>query len=116
MADAMGSQRDMRVPGSPETRQAESGSSGLGRRRFITYLVAAPTLTIAARFVGFDFLRATPADAQTAGNYVDSILEITPENRIVMQVERLEFGQGISTTLAMLVAEELDARLTDIDL
>ena len=94
-------------PGSP---------TGIDRRRFITYLVAAPTLTVATRFVGLERLLASPAEAQESSGWVHAILEVTPENRIVVQVEREEIGQGIATTLGMMVAEELDARLEDIDL
>lgn len=100
----------------PKGPQAEAAPGQIGRRRFLTYLVAAPTLTVASRFAGLDILSADPAAAEAAENYKLAILEITPENRIVMQVERLETGQAIATALAMLVAEELDARLVDIDL
>jgi isoquinoline 1-oxidoreductase beta subunit len=85
----------------------------IDRRRFITYLVAAPTLTFVTRFPG------SPGKAEAAasadGNFVHVILEVTPDNKIIMQVEREEMGQGIATAFAMLVAEELDAKLDDID-
>jgi isoquinoline 1-oxidoreductase subunit beta len=83
----------------------------IDRRRFITYLAAAPTLTFVTRFPGSKAEAAASAD----GNFVHMIVEVTPDNRIVMQVERAEVGQGIATSYAMLVAEELDAKLDDID-
>jgi isoquinoline 1-oxidoreductase beta subunit len=43
------------------------------------------------------------------------ILEVTPANRVVLQLPRAEVGQGISTAVAMMVADELDARLSDVD-
>ena len=85
----------------------------IDRRRFITYLVAAPTLTFVTRFAGSP--REAEAAASADGNFVQMILEVTPDNRIIMQVERAEIGQGIATAFAMLVAEELDAKLDDID-
>ena len=36
-------------------------------------------------------------------------LKLTPDNTLLVQVPRQEMGQGVYTTLAMLVAEELDA-------
>ena len=43
------------------------------------------------------------------------MLEVTPENRIVFRVPRAEVGQGITTALAIMVADEIDARLGDVD-
>lgn len=104
---------------------------GLGRRSFLTWLVAAPTLTMAVKlgaasaggpqaaadplgiggFVDFgDLLYAI--NLPTA---LDLVLEITPDNRVATQLTRLESGQGITTMMAMLIAEEMGARLTDID-
>jgi len=85
----------------------------IDRRRFITYLVAAPTLTLATRFAASP--RGAEAAASADGNFVHVILEVTPDNKVIMQVERAEVGQGIATSFAMLVAEELDARLEDIE-
>ncbi|GDY29591.1 xanthine dehydrogenase family protein molybdopterin-binding subunit [Gandjariella thermophila] len=106
----------------------------LGRRRFLTALVAAPTLTVAAR-LGADALApaaagavvpspAQPADltdfgdlmaAATAAETSLLVLQVTTDNRVVFQLPRAEVGQGVTTALAMIVAEELDARLSDVD-
>ena len=43
------------------------------------------------------------------------VLEVTPENRVVFRVPRAEVGQGITTALAIIVADEIDARLVDVD-
>jgi isoquinoline 1-oxidoreductase beta subunit len=43
------------------------------------------------------------------------VLEVTPENRIVFRLPRAEVGQGITTALAVVVADEIDARLDDVD-
>ncbi|MEV7773688.1 molybdopterin cofactor-binding domain-containing protein [Kitasatospora sp. NPDC086791] len=136
---------------------AEAGPTR--RRRFLTYLLAAPTLTVAAR-LGLD--AADPATARAAGPGTGQaagpathaaaaartaappqllglpgvpdvaglgdamilaglptshllVLEVTPAGRAVLHLPRLEVGQGLTTAIAMLVAEELDARLTDVD-
>ncbi|MGH3928500.1 MAG: molybdopterin cofactor-binding domain-containing protein, partial [Pseudonocardiaceae bacterium] len=42
-------------------------------------------------------------------------LEVKENGRIVLELPRAEVGQGITTTMAMLVAEEMGARLSDVD-
>src|SRR2546421_4404265 len=39
----------------------------------------------------------------------DAFIHIRPDGKIVIQVNRLEFGQGVHTALPMLLADELDA-------
>jgi isoquinoline 1-oxidoreductase subunit beta len=39
----------------------------------------------------------------------DGFVEIRPDGKIVIQVNRLEFGQGVHTALPMVLADEMDA-------
>src|SRR5437764_777242 len=39
----------------------------------------------------------------------DAFVHIGPDGRVVIQVNRLEFGQGVQTALPMILADELDA-------
>lgn len=39
----------------------------------------------------------------------DAFIQIQPDGKIVIQVNRLEFGQGVNTALPMLLADEMDA-------
>src|SRR5213593_3177 len=39
----------------------------------------------------------------------DAFVEIKPDGKIVIQVNRLEFGQGVQTALLMILADEMDA-------
>jgi isoquinoline 1-oxidoreductase beta subunit len=39
----------------------------------------------------------------------DAFVEIKPDGRVVIQVNRLEFGQGVQTALPMVLADEMDA-------
>ncbi|AUY48149.1 molybdopterin cofactor-binding domain-containing protein [Streptomyces sp. CB01881] len=136
----------------PAVSPADGPAAPTGRRRFLTYLLAAPTLTVAAR-LGLD--AAAPATAQAAvqtaaeralaeqasapsqliglpgiPDILDPgdalivaglptshllVLEVTADGRAALHLPRLEVGQGLTTAIAMLVAEELDARLTDVD-
>ena len=104
--------------------------TGVDRRRFLTYLVAAPTLTVAVR-LGIDALDAEAGATPGIPDLIDLtdwlvlaaqptvhdlVIEITEDNHIVVQLPREEVGQGILTTFAMVVAEELDARLVDVDM
>src|SRR2546421_6098914 len=105
----------------------DSTGHKIGRRGVLAFLVAAPTLTVAARLgLGAD---AAPAGVAIPGlpdltDFADLgdvlttaaaptsrllVLEVTPENRVVLQLPRAEVGQGISTAVAMIVADELDA-------
>jgi isoquinoline 1-oxidoreductase beta subunit len=111
--------------------QPGPGRSTIERRRFLAYLIAAPTLTMGARLVldeaATTSAAATPglpdifdltdllvlAAAPTVHNLV---IEITQANKIVVQLPREEVGQGITTTFSMVVAEELDARMADVDM
>ncbi|MGW4891568.1 molybdopterin cofactor-binding domain-containing protein [Kitasatospora sp. NPDC004240] len=43
------------------------------------------------------------------------VLEVTPAGRAVLHLPRTEVGQGLTTAVAMMVADELDARLGDVD-
>ncbi|MPY80993.1 MAG: molybdopterin-dependent oxidoreductase [Actinophytocola sp.] len=96
----------------------------MGRRRFVTFLVAAPTLTVAAR-LGIDLTAdasayaarrsASSAEPATETNLGTTyVLRVTSDNRIIFESPKADVGQGISTALAMLIAEDLDARLTDV--
>ncbi|MFI9325645.1 molybdopterin cofactor-binding domain-containing protein [Kitasatospora aureofaciens] len=134
-------------PAAHDDPAVPAGSTG--RRRFLTYLLAAPTLTVATR-LGLD--ATAPASAQAAVRAAAAaqdtsappqllglpgipdvldlgdamilaglptahllVLEITPSGRAALHLPRLEVGQGLTTAIAMLVADELDAELTDVD-
>jgi len=99
----------------------------VSRRRFLTYLVAAPALAVGAQLA----LDAEPAqalpgvpdiadlgDALILAGLPTShllVLEVTEAGRVVLQLPRVEVGQGLTTAMAMLVADELDAPLTDVE-
>ncbi len=44
----------------------------------------------------------------------DAFVNIKPDGKIVIQVNRLEFGQGVQTALPMLLADELDADWSNV--
>jgi isoquinoline 1-oxidoreductase beta subunit len=94
------------------------------RRGFLTLLVAAPTLTVATRLTA-DALPSLPAPADIldlgdvlilAGTPTSNmlVLEVTDDGTVQFQLPRSEVGQGITTAVAMLVAEEMDIPLGDV--
>ncbi|GAA1295426.1 molybdopterin-dependent oxidoreductase [Pseudonocardia aurantiaca] len=109
----------------------------VGRRKFLTYLVAGSTLTVATK-LGIDAFapgEATafptpslpqPADIQDlgdvlilAGRPTEGLLftvEILENGRVRVALPRMEVGQGLTTAVAMLVAEELDLPLDAVDM
>ena len=45
----------------------------------------------------------------------DAFVQIGPDGKIVIQVNRLEFGQGVQTSLPMILADELDADWSQVE-
>jgi isoquinoline 1-oxidoreductase subunit beta len=103
------------------------------RRGFLTYLVAAPTLAVATR-IGLDACAPGAADAAIAtppapADLVDLgdllilagaptanmlVLGVDEEGLVHFRLPREEVGQGLTTAVAMLVAEELDTPLDHV--
>ena len=126
----------MPADASQDAVTSEGTASGrpLTRRWFLTYVVAAPVLTVAAGNVGGFMAPGTahavvpsppqPENITDLGEVMVAatraaqhllVLEVTPENQIIFRVPRAEVGQGITTALAIMVADEIDARLADVD-
>lgn len=102
---------------------AEPPHHGISRRRFVGYLVAGATLTVAA-----DLRLGTPAEAAipsppqiaalfdledletTAGLATSGLITVTinGDGTASFALPRAEVGQGITTSTAMILAEELD--------
>ncbi|GGX79966.1 molybdopterin cofactor-binding domain-containing protein [Streptomyces fructofermentans] len=107
-----------------------------GRRRFLGYILAAPTLVAAAELLPAPPASAATADTATAAVPSADLTEIVDLNDlmtlataptaglITVQVNqdgtvsfalpRAEVGQGITTSTAMLIAEELDVPLEQV--
>lgn len=100
-----------------------AGPRTVSRRRFMVYSLSTATLVVAAP-LGCDTSTAqgseparAPADTVVTGNDDEMlVLEVTRENKVVVRLPRVEVGQGITTAVAMMIAEELDARLADVDI
>src|SRR5688500_952446 len=90
-----------------DTKRQDSAVAVLvGRRRFLTWVVASPALVVAAR------LEAAVAPEETP---FDLYLPLRADGRVLTTCPRSEMGQGITPGVPMLVAEELDADLAAVD-
>ncbi len=111
----------------------EPKADDVTRRRFLGYVVAAPVLTVATR-LGLDAaapraagaLPSPPAPAELfdlGDLYVQAcrptedmlVLEVAEDGIARLFLPRMEVGQGITTALAMVVAEEMDLPLAQVD-
>jgi isoquinoline 1-oxidoreductase beta subunit len=81
----------------------------ISRRAFLAVSATAAGGLLVSLY--FDLpLSAQQAPAQNAKIYPpDAFIQIRPDGKIVIQVNRLEFGQGVQTALPMLLADEMDA-------
>lgn len=87
--------------------------TGLDRRTVVFATVSAAGglaigLPLAAEAATAGLQRVTLADGQNARKEMTAWLVIDPDNTITVRVPHQEMGQGTSTALAMLVAEELE--------
>ena len=82
--------------------------SNLSRRSFLRVSATAAGGLLVSLY--FDFPLAGQEGQPRAKVYPpDAFVHIKPDGKIIIQVNRLEFGQGVQTSLPMLLADEMDA-------
>ncbi|MFC8177790.1 molybdopterin cofactor-binding domain-containing protein [Rhodococcus sp. NPDC057297] len=102
----------------------EKGESVWSRRAFLTTLLIAPTLTVAVS------PSASAQDASGLGDSMDLgdvfiaagkptehllvVLDVRADGTVGLVIPRAEVGQGLTTSLAMLVADELDVPVSAV--
>ncbi|MGN6868072.1 MAG: molybdopterin cofactor-binding domain-containing protein [Solirubrobacteraceae bacterium] len=110
--------------------EARARTNGISRRRFIGYLIAAPTLVAAADLRAAPAARASVATVQPvdfydltdfltdAANLTAALITVTvnPDGTAAFALPRAEVGQGITTAIAMVIADELDLPLSKVDI
>ena len=93
---------------------SEEPRKGLGRRRFLLGMLggtAGLCIYAVARSAGLkDRETREPGDIEGALK-PNVLITVTPDDRVLFACDKQEMGQGISTGLAMLVAEELEPQL-----
>jgi isoquinoline 1-oxidoreductase subunit beta len=95
------------------------------------FLLAGPTLAIAVKIGLPEGAGAFPtksnevSDVQDltdvlvltgSAGYYDLMIEIKPDNRVYLEVPRMEVGQGVKTTIGMMVADHLDVPFESMDI
>jgi isoquinoline 1-oxidoreductase beta subunit len=110
--------------------EARARPNGISRRRFIGYLIAAPTLVAAADLRMAPTARASVATVQPvdfydltdfltdAANLTAALITVTvnPDGTASFALPRAEVGQGITTAIAMVIADELDLPLGKVNI
>jgi isoquinoline 1-oxidoreductase beta subunit len=81
---------------------------GLSRRSFIKTGAVAGGGLVLGFFMPAAGKFARAADAPKPAYAPNAFLRIAPDNTVTVMVNRLEFGQGVHTSLPMLIAEDLD--------
>ncbi len=106
--------------------------SPMERRCFLKgFLIAGPTLAVAARLGWDDQAGAFPtrteevADIQDFTDYLiltetptqyDLLIEIKPDGRVYFELPRTEMGQGVTTAIGVMVADHLDVPFESLDI
>ncbi len=115
----------------PQSPLDSAAPGGISRRGLLTYALSAPVMTMAAGLgLPRDALAALPLTPPDTTDYYDlgdaitqSSLPTMPlvrlsvgtNGRVAFEMPRAESGQGISTALGMMIAEELDVPLSMVD-
>lgn len=86
--------------------------SGLSRRSFLKRMGGG--LVIAVSLSDFSMLQA--AVAQELPKDLNAFLRIGPDGRVSCFTGKIEMGQGVNTSLAQMIAEELDVTVDDVDM
>ncbi|MFH1112644.1 MAG: xanthine dehydrogenase family protein molybdopterin-binding subunit [Pseudomonadota bacterium] len=86
-------------------------TTSFSRREFLKGSLAAGGLTMIAVLTptGVKLANASGTEGETAGLQPFAYYVVTPENIVKIMVPSSEMGQGIRTTLPMIVADELEA-------
>jgi isoquinoline 1-oxidoreductase beta subunit len=90
---------------------AISSASGLqvSRRNFLCASATAAGGLLVSLYLNFPLLAQEGAHPEPRIYPPDAFVHIKPDGKILITVNRLEFGQGVQTSLPMLLADEMDA-------
>src|ERR1043165_1463369 len=105
--------------------------TGVDRRQVLKgFLIAGPTLAVAARLGFSDSASAFPTKTDEAPDVLDVTdifyatetpstydlkIEIKPDNRVYFEYPRMDIGQGVITSTTMMVADNLDVPFESVD-
>lgn len=122
----------------PSTVQTVAPAGGVSRRRFMGYVIAAPTLVTGARLLGVaeaagaatpgGLAQLVPSNGQIAEYYdlIDFLrdsqlptsnlitVQVNDDGTIGFELHRTEVGQGITTSMSMIIADEMGVPLESV--
>lgn len=81
----------------------------LSRRQFLKMTGTGLAIAAATTSTGFRLLSAAELAKEGMSFHPSVWLEVRPDNSIIVTVSKSEMGQGVYTSLPMIVADELDA-------
>src|SRR5882724_11775453 len=88
----------------------------LNRRSFLRVSAIAAGGMLVSLYLDFPVAAQQGTQAQPPKIYPpDAFVHIRPDGKIVIQVNRLEFGQGVHTSLPMILADEMDADWSQVE-
>jgi isoquinoline 1-oxidoreductase beta subunit len=86
----------------------------LTRRQFLKMAGAGLAIAAVSTPSGFRLLSAAELEKAGTAFHPNVWLEVLPDNTVIITVNKSEMGQGIYTSLPMIVADELDADWKDV--
>lgn len=103
----------MRLSGRASATPGTGNDPGLSRRGFLRVSAAAAGGLLVSLYVDPPAFAQEGSPAAPQKPYPsyppDAFVHIRPDGKVVIQVNRLEFGQGVHTALPMILADEMDA-------
>jgi len=81
----------------------------LNRRTFLRASASAAGGLLVSLYLDLPMAAQEAGQAKPTIYPPDAFVHIKPDGKIVIQVNRLEFGQGVQTALPMILADEMDA-------
>jgi len=81
----------------------------LTRRQFLKMTGTGLAIAVASTATGYRLLSAAELEKAGPAFHPNVWLEVRPDNAVVVTVNKSEMGQGVYTSLTMIVADELDA-------
>ncbi len=88
----------------------------LNRRSFLRVSAAAAGGLLVSLYLDLPALAQEGRQTPPPKVYLpDAFVHIRPDGKIVIQVNRLEFGQGVHTSLPMILADEMDADWSQVE-
>src|SRR5215204_4676288 len=98
----------------PVTKNVNANDTRLSRRGFLIASATASGGLLVALYLDSPAAAQEGAPQQQMPPQLkayppDAFVDVRPDGKVVIQVNRLEFGQGVQTALPMILADELDA-------